>query len=178
MSDFPFSPYSPNFCWHASGFPFKLGVINRFTDSFPGSSVGKESPACNAGDSGSTPRSGRSPEKEMATYSSIPAWRIPWTEEPGRLQSMGLQDSDTTWETKPPLPNRFTNLNGWWFHGHEMIWCFHIHVKTYPAIYFKCDIYFVNYTSVKLLKCLSCINLWNYGKNERPASLKHVKNCL
>ena len=28
-------------------------------------------------------------EKEMATYSSIPAWRIPWTEEPGGLQSMG-----------------------------------------------------------------------------------------
>ena len=30
-------------------------------------------------------------EKEMATHSSILAWRIPWTEEPGRLQSMGLQ---------------------------------------------------------------------------------------
>ena len=30
-------------------------------------------------------------EKEMATHSSIPAWRIPGTEEPGRLQSMGSQ---------------------------------------------------------------------------------------
>ena len=30
-------------------------------------------------------------EKEMTTHSSIPAWRIPWTEEPGGLQSMGLQ---------------------------------------------------------------------------------------
>ena len=30
-------------------------------------------------------------EKGMATHSSIPAWRIPWTEEPGGLQSMGLQ---------------------------------------------------------------------------------------
>ena len=30
-------------------------------------------------------------EKEMATHSSILAWRIPWMEEPGRLQSMGLQ---------------------------------------------------------------------------------------
>ena len=30
-------------------------------------------------------------EKEMATHSSIHAWKIPWTEEPGRLQSMGLQ---------------------------------------------------------------------------------------
>ena len=32
----------------------------------------------------------------MATHSSILAWRIPWTEEPGRLQSMGLQESDMT----------------------------------------------------------------------------------
>ena len=30
-------------------------------------------------------------EEIMATHSSIPAWRIPWTEEPGGLQSMGLQ---------------------------------------------------------------------------------------
>ena len=30
-------------------------------------------------------------EKEMATHSIILAWKIPWTEEPGRLQSMGLQ---------------------------------------------------------------------------------------
>ena len=30
-------------------------------------------------------------EKDTATHSSIPAWKIPWTEEPGRLQSMGSQ---------------------------------------------------------------------------------------
>ena len=35
-------------------------------------------------------------EKEMATHSSILAWRMPWTEEPGRLQSMGSQKSDMT----------------------------------------------------------------------------------
>ena len=35
-------------------------------------------------------------EKEMATHFSILAWRIPQAEEPGRLQSMGLQESDTT----------------------------------------------------------------------------------
>ena len=35
-------------------------------------------------------------EKEMATHSSSFAWKIPWTEEPGRLQSMGSQESDTT----------------------------------------------------------------------------------
>ena len=37
-----------------------------------------------------------SPEEEMATHSSILAWRISWTEEPGRLQSMGSQEVDTT----------------------------------------------------------------------------------
>ena len=31
------------------------------------------------------------PEKEMAAHSSTPAWKIPWTEEPSRIQSMGSQ---------------------------------------------------------------------------------------
>ena len=35
-------------------------------------------------------------EKEMATHSSILVWEIPWTEEPGGLQSMGLQELDMT----------------------------------------------------------------------------------
>ena len=35
-------------------------------------------------------------EKEMPTHSSIRAWKIPWTEETGRLQSMGSQELDTT----------------------------------------------------------------------------------
>ena len=35
-------------------------------------------------------------EKEMATHSCILAWKIPWMEEPGRLQSMGHKESDTT----------------------------------------------------------------------------------
>ena len=35
-------------------------------------------------------------EKETATHSSTLAWRIPWTEDPGRLQSLGSQELDTT----------------------------------------------------------------------------------
>ena len=62
------------------------------TGKFPGGSDSKES-ACNAGDSGSlsglgTPIPWR---REWQTHSSILTWRIPWTEEPGGLQSMGLQ---------------------------------------------------------------------------------------
>ena len=68
---------------------------------FPGGSDSKAY-ACNAGDSGSIPGSGRSLEKEMATLSSILAWRIPWTEEPSRLQSMRLQELDTTERLSTP----------------------------------------------------------------------------
>ena len=46
------------------------------------------------GDEGSIPGSGRSLEEEMATHSSILAWRIPWTEGPGGLH--GVAESDTT----------------------------------------------------------------------------------
>ena len=56
---------------------------------FPGSSVVKNPPA-NAEDMGSIPVLGRF-AKEMATHSSILAWESPWTEKPGRLQSMGSQ---------------------------------------------------------------------------------------
>ena len=55
-----------------------------------GDSDSKES-TCNAGDLGSIPGLGDPLEKGMATHSSILAWRIPWTEGPRRLESMGLQ---------------------------------------------------------------------------------------
>ena len=57
---------------------------------FLGDSDSKES-ACNSGDLGSIPGLGRPLGKEMATHSSILVWRIPWTEEPGGVQSMGSQ---------------------------------------------------------------------------------------
>ena len=55
---------------------------------FPGGSDGKES-ACNAGDPGLIPGLGRSFGEGYGDHSSFLAWRIPWTEEPGGLQSMG-----------------------------------------------------------------------------------------
>ena len=59
---------------------------------FPGGSVVKNPPA-NAGDLGLIPGWGRSLEKEMTTRSSILVWEIQWTDEPGGLQSIGLQKS-------------------------------------------------------------------------------------
>ena len=52
------------------------------------------------GDSGLNPGWEDPLQKEMATDSSILAWRTPWTEEPGRLQSTGSQESDTTEATE------------------------------------------------------------------------------
>ena len=57
---------------------------------FPGGSDGKAS-ACNVGDPGSIAGSGKSPGEGNGTHSSTPAWKIPWTGEPGRLWSMGSQ---------------------------------------------------------------------------------------
>ena len=54
-----------------------------------------KNPPANAGDEGLIPGLGRFLEKEMETHSNILAWEILWIEEPGRLQSMGLQKSQT-----------------------------------------------------------------------------------
>ena len=75
---------------------------------------GEES-ACQTGDTGLIPGSGRSPgegnsnplqycsEKAMAPHSSTLAWKIPWTEEPGRLQSMGSLRVRHDWTTSLSL---------------------------------------------------------------------------
>ena len=55
----------------------------------------------NAGDTGLIPGSGRSLEEKMATHSRIIAWEIPWTEEPGGLQSMGSKRIGHDLVTKP-----------------------------------------------------------------------------
>ena len=69
-------------------------IINKYThqdfQGFPGGSDSKES-ACNEGDLSSIPGLEDTLEEGMATHSSILAWRIPWTEEPGGLQSIGSQ---------------------------------------------------------------------------------------
>ena len=62
----------------------KLIILQWIMNAACGSD-GKE-PACNAGDLDSISVSGRSPGEGMATHSSILAWEIPWTEEPGGLQ--------------------------------------------------------------------------------------------
>ena len=68
------------------GYPFQYSGLQNSIDWFPGGSDGKAS-ACNAGDSGLIPGSGRSPGKGNGNPLKYLAWRIPWTQEPARLQS-------------------------------------------------------------------------------------------
>ena len=65
-------------------------VLHDSTICFPGGSDGKAS-VYNVGDRVLSLGWEDRLEKEMATHSSILAWKIPWTEDPGRLQFMGLQ---------------------------------------------------------------------------------------
>ena len=72
------------------GIHFISGIIK--IGIYQAGSLVKNPPASagHTGDAGSISGLGRSPEKEMATHSSILAWKIPRTEEAGGLQSMGL----------------------------------------------------------------------------------------
>ena len=67
-----------------------LWVKEKPREGLPGGSDGNEF-ICNAGDLGLIPGSERFICWRRKWHASILAWRIPWTEEPGRLQSMGLQ---------------------------------------------------------------------------------------
>ena len=73
-------------------------LMYAISQVFPGSSDGKES-ICNAGDWTQSLGWEDPLEKGMATHSSILAWRIPWREEPGWLQSTGLQRIFQDWST-------------------------------------------------------------------------------
>ena len=78
---------------YLEGLMLKLKL--QYLGHFPHSSVSKES-ACNAGDPGSIPGLGKSSGEGNGNPLWYFAWRIPWTEEPGRLQFMGSQESGTT----------------------------------------------------------------------------------
>ena len=94
--------YARSYKTHVEVFLWGLRVTvdpnDKNTHMFSGGSVSKES-ACNAGDLGSIPGLGRAPGEGNPAHSSILTWRIPWTEEPGGLQSMGSQRVIHNWVT-------------------------------------------------------------------------------
>ena len=108
-----------DFVWLPS---FKMVLFSKcfavwiyYVWGFPGDSDGKES-ASSAGDLGLIPGSDDLLEKEVATLSSILAWKIPWTEEPGELQSMGWQRVRHDWETEHSKPG---NTMITFYHSYE-----------------------------------------------------------
>ena len=113
---------------------------------FPGGSEVK-APACNMGNPGSIPGSGRSPG---ATHSSILAWRIPWTEEPGGLQSTGLQRVGHNWATSLSL---FTFTWILWGLGHTI--SFYFMVEVFPVKENLSSIYITLF-----IVCLSLGPVW------------------
>ena len=92
---------------------------------FPSGSDGKAS-AWNAGDPDSIPGSGRSPGEGNGTHSIILARKIPWTEKPGRLQSMRSQSVGHNWAT-----SLFTNPCGEWA---QSLSCFQLFVTPWTVI--------------------------------------------
>ena len=74
-------------------FDIFVNLLSVQLSGLSGGSVVKNPPANEGGtgDVASTPGSGRSSAGGVAAHSSVLAWRFPWTEEPGRLQSMGLR---------------------------------------------------------------------------------------
>ena len=94
-------------------------------------------------------------EKEMATHSSVLAWRIPWTEEPGGLQSMGSQRVRHDWATSLSFyAYNYRSL------GLVLIFYF-IFVLMALCIYFSWNYCaFFGKREYKFLKCNSVIHLW------------------
>ena len=114
-------PKSPGLNSQWSANTIRHTGIYASSKGFPGGSVVK--PACKAGargDVGLIPGLGRSPKEGMAPHSNILAWRIPWTEEPGGLQSTGSQrvgqdgsDGACTHTSAPNRPQSALTLPSW-----------------------------------------------------------------
>ena len=102
--------------WNSKiNYNFQISYANWYelNWSFPGGSDSKES-ACIAGDPCSIPELGGCPREWRGAHSSLLAWRIPWTEEPGGLQSMRSQRVSHDWVT---ITHTHT-------HTHEIYWLY------------------------------------------------------
>ena len=101
-------------------------------------------------------------EKEMATHSSTLAWRIPWREEPGRLQSMGSQRVRHDWATSLSLSFQnsktmliqFSNLNVFYpavyvVSIHHQVWLSKGFPSTLPPSALTVSTFLLNFLSVR-----------------------------
>jgi len=101
-------------------------------------------------------------EKEMATHSSILAWRIPWREEPGRLQSMGSQRVGHDWGTS--LSNPLTYYRTSCFQALAVMGNGAINVHMKVLCRHKCSTHFGNYQGAWLMAYIQRVCLVKIGQ--------------
>ena len=120
---------------------------------FPGGSDGKAS-ACNAGDPGSIPGSGRSPGEGNGNPLHTLTWKIPWMEEPGGLQSMRSQRVGHDWATSLslyPLRTEFDSKTSWYIWKRHRAYYGHIFGKVNGCAYH------IRWNHIAFLKTLNCV---------------------
>ena len=152
--------------------------------------------AGNTGDIGSIPESGRALAKEMATHSSILAWRIPWTEEPKGPQSMGSKSwpwlntyAGTDWRLKRNLTSLFPitlSSNNYqvvfFFHSQNPLHqkdnskCFLVNLQAHGLYPLQCKLMFKHlqwvpnassFRHAEVLQCPSKLTLGNTSPTSR-----------
>ena len=133
--------------------------------NFPGGSDGKV-PVYNAGDL--VPSLGQEDplEKEMAILSSIIAWKIPWTEEPGSLQSMGLQRVGHNWATSLTYLRLYLSILGHtWSFSVMNLWNSQMNQWTYKHIIFSWNTMWDRQRKALKYLWLILVDVWQKTKN-------------
>ena len=107
-------------------------------------------------------------EKEMATHSSTLAWRIPWREEPGRLQSMGLQRAGYDWATSLSLSDSILK-------SRDIALPAKVHLvkaMVFPVVMYRCESWTVNKAECQRI---DAFELWCWRRLESPVESKEIQ---
>ena len=109
-------------------------------------------------------------EKGVAIHSCILAWRIPWTEEPGRQQSMGSQRVGRDWATNTFTETRYLLryvMSRWW-HWSFLVWWYLLGSSTVKLLIFFVQLYFLEEGILRLQIACPPQTLTNFSIMCRP----------
>ena len=119
--------------------------------------VKKES-ACNAGEPGLILGWDDPLEKGMATHSSILAWRVPWTEEPNGLQSMGSQGVGHNWATNTLIFTQSFSFVCFWMWFHLQVESYSMYSCVWLLLFIMVSVIFIQLVCILVI----CSFLWLY----------------